>query len=316
MVSLPFFGLLANVSPSLFAATMAWLIVGFVLGFFIRFFQNSQSRAKESTGKPGIVLTPLRSSDQATVKKSLLHQKSTNKTDESGTTTESREGIEVRKAQQGQLQQNISNSRTDKPPSDANSSSGSSSEYTTESSDSEECSSEDEEDAERSDRIKMVLVALCPKGKAPNANDLAQLAAQSAVEVLIHVQKSGEANGEQQNAATTGSAGPSVAVCWDRWVRRWRREGVTKITLKAPDLETFATVKQKLSREALPYVITSLPTTSGHVVGSTKTGGGLSNSGAPLLQQPHTDVLPTIACIGPAPSKRIDRITGELKLFS
>lgn len=76
-------------------------------------------------------------------------------------------------------------------------------------------------------------------------------------------------------------------------VTKWRSEGMKKIVLKVPDAKTLLDYKKKAEKAGL---VTAL----------IKDGG-------------HTHLEPgTITClgIGPADDDRVDRVTGELQLYS
>ena len=76
------------------------------------------------------------------------------------------------------------------------------------------------------------------------------------------------------------------------WWRAWMEEGQCKIAVKAKNEEELLNLQDKAERSGLPCAL--------------------------IVDRGLTELAPnTTTClgIGPAPSKQVDRITGDLKLF-
>ena len=79
---------------------------------------------------------------------------------------------------------------------------------------------------------------------------------------------------------------------WLEWLRLWRREGQPKIVVRVDSLGQLEEVYRRAVEEGLPASF-------------------VRDAGKTQLE-PGT---PTAVAIGPAPSERVDRITGGLKLY-
>lgn len=158
--------------------------------------------------------------------------------------------------------------------------------------------SEEEEELYAEMRLKMVFVirSMSPKLSPAEAATSVSQAAVSVIEDRI-LHKDGEKKG-QKELSKDGSE-------WSSWYKWWRRIGCAKITLKGPDDDAKLEALLQSSQEShLPVKV-------------------INSSGAeskkiqlePKHHEEKTNGIVVIA-IGPAPSSKIDPITGKLKLLS
>ncbi len=79
---------------------------------------------------------------------------------------------------------------------------------------------------------------------------------------------------------------------WKSWLEQWRMTGQKKVVLRVENLEELLNIYEKAKLEGLPSSIVS---------------------DAGLTQLPPG--TRTAVAIGPAPENRVDKITGNLKLY-
>ena len=79
---------------------------------------------------------------------------------------------------------------------------------------------------------------------------------------------------------------------WMEWLRAWRESGQKKVVVKVSSLDELMRVYREAREQGLPAVV-------------------IADAGRTQLE-PGTV---TVVAIGPAPSDRVDRVTGKLKLL-
>lgn len=179
-------------------------------------------------------------------------------------------------------------------------SSSSSSSYEDIGEESEE--SEDEEEKYECLRLKMVFVIRQTTPKLPTA-----IAAKLVSRAAIHlVEARLEERLSFQQTGRGSSPHDQTTAEWMTWFRWWRRIGCAKITLKGEDNDsTLNGMIDTAKRLELPYAVIDF---SEFLVQEEKAAGG-------KMSLPLREGIAVIA-LGPAPSKNLDEITGNLKLMS